>query len=620
MPNRIIASIVVGSLLAVSESIFILLSCGPFWFGPALILKTWLIYSALALPGMIITGALFLLFFSSEKNERDRTRRLFYRITILWALSSAVLIALVKQDLDIKGPHLQFGLVLLLVGVSSIFLLRTWSRNPDTFARNSTILATGWIGVALAVYVLSSHHFEALIKQRGSGFRSEAEHVCLVVFDATRGEHLSCYGYSHNTSPNIDRIASEGLLCLNTYSAANWTPPGHISIFTGKYPSQHGNNGEPYMPDDLISLAEILSQEGYFCIAIYDNLLAGRDVNITQGFDRDYSFFRNTWAYPAPFRLWDKMILRHSGSKAIFELAGDLYTWVAAHHGHLFLFVNVLEAHTPYETREPFFAYITGGLDPQKIENLEQISELCNTQENTIYDSARFTDCSADGYAFIRGNYDSEIAYMDHHFGRFADRLRRESLLDETLLILTADHGEFLGEHFTIGHPKLLFNPVLRIPMIWRFPDEIPPGIYDGYASNVDILPTSLQLIGLGETIPSDVEGINLLHSGGSVQRILQSSSLSRDGVCFSVIADRYKLILNRDAGLLRHFPYEILLFDLQNDPQESTDLTGIEAALRDDLQRKLEDWVQRIEVHPEEKFEITPQNLANLKALGYVH
>lgn len=325
MLNRIHASLFVGSLLAVSESIFILLTSGPFWFGPAFILKTWLVYSALALPGMIITGALFLRFFSSEKNERDRTRSFFYRITILWALGSAALVALVRRDLDVKGPHLQLGLILLLVGFSSIVLLWRWSRHPDVFARNSMMLAFGWIGITLTVYALSSYHFGSLVQQRSGGFRSEAEHICLVVFDATRGDHLSCYGYSQTTTPNIDRIASEGLLFRNAYSAANWTPPGHISIFTGKHPPQHGNKGEPYMPDELISLAEILRQEGYFCVAIYDNLLAGRDVNITQGFDQDYSFFRNTWVYPAPFRLWDKIVLRHTGSKAIFDLAGSLY-------------------------------------------------------------------------------------------------------------------------------------------------------------------------------------------------------------------------------------------------------------------------------------------------------
>ncbi len=93
-----------------------------------------------------------------------------------------------------------------------------------------------------------------------------------------------------------------------------------------------------------------------------------------------------------------------------------------------------------------------------------------------------------------------------------------------------------------------------------------------------------LNLIGCGDDIPPNVEGLNLLDLEDSTRRTLQSSCLSRGGVCLSIIEDCYKLIINRDVGLARRYPYEILLFDLQNDPQENKDLTGIETALRDDL------------------------------------
>jgi hypothetical protein len=119
--------------------------------------------------------------------------------------------------------------------------------------------------------------------------------------------------------------------------------------------------------------------------------------------------------------------------------------------------------------------------------------------------------------------------------------------------------------------------------------------------------------------MPSDVEGVNLLDSERLKLRTLQSSCLSREGVCLSLISDRYKLIVNRDAGLAQRFPYEALLFDLQQDPQENQDVTGTVAVLRENLQQELVDWVLRIAVHPEDEFVITPQSLANLKALGYV-
>lgn len=496
------------------------------------------------------------------------------------------------------------------------------------------LFSLGFIILANSIYLISDWHFSSVINSRNAQYTGKIPHLCLIVLDTIRGDHLSCYGHPFLTSPNLDKVAAEGLLCTNAFSTSNWTPPGHISIFTGKYPSQHGTNGRRHMPDNLLSLAELLNQEGYYSIAIYNNKIAGRNVNITQGFDRDYGVFLNSWVYPAWKRLKDKLILKDQGAKATFSMALATSRWVSRKGGHLFLFLNLFEPHWSYEIHEPFFSDFITPSQKAAIPDLGKVDALRQYRKNIVYDSVKFEQLNEAGYAYHRAAYDSEIAYVDYQFGYYYEGVRDAKLLDQTLLIVTADHGEFLGEHNSLGHPAILFDPVLRIPLMIRYPQMIAPSVIDDYVSNVDIFPTTLSLMGYSELIPDDVEGINILDSREEGNRLILSENLwptiwidkdekiesaDFEGACYALRNGSYKLILNSDSLFFKSFPQDTLLLNINADPMEMQDIHSVHQKITDSLALQLNEWVDRIKVYPSDDFDISPEMLETLKALGYI-
>ena len=586
--------------------------------GPGIFFKTWLLYTAVILIGLGILNLFITSIPPINKRYQNPVKRFFLFFNFSCLFGTVGLIALVKGDLE--TGYQEFGLFLLFTGVVTTFFSRRIIKRAPKIPEIAILISLILFVLTSGTYWASNLHFSSAVRHQSSDFSGQIKNVCLLVMDTARGDHFSCNGYSFITTPNIDRIAEEGLLYTKAFSASNWTPPGHISIFTGKYPSQHGNNGKAYMPDELVSLTEILHQEGYYCMAMYNNPLAGGNINLTQGFDNDIGVFGSHWVYPAPFRLWDKFVKRDSGSKITFSMAQATFEWMKKRGAHLFLYINVTEPHAPYNVHEPYFSDFTQFLNKDKIGNIEQTKELCRTLDLIIHDSTRFVGSNEESYRYIRATYDSEMAYCDHYFGKFADWMDAAGLLNETLLVITADHGEFLGEHLTMGHPELLFNPVLRIPLILRYPRLIKPKVDDGYASNVDVFPTVLNLMGLEDRIPENVSGMNLLEDQSRDKRPLLSANINSGGGVYSLIDGSYKLIVNADEFLPKYFAQDTLLFDLDNDPNELFNLHISKIEILGNLAFQLDDWIDHITVAPQSTIEVSDATIANLKALGYVH
>lgn len=616
----IFASILSGSLLSSAECVFIVLTCGPFWIRPGLFLATWLIYAVLSALGLALLSLIPKLIPAVNRSFQDARKRFFLLFNSSWLIGSALLVALVASDSYAGSEYLTLALIAAFMGVLTSFIMRWALKAPEAIPRVALITSLCLILLTNSVYRLSDWHYSASVSRRSEEFNGKIPHACLLVMDTARGDHFSCYGYPYATSPNIDQLAAEGLLCRNAYSASNWTPPGHISIFTGKYPFQHGNDGKVYMPDDLVSLTEILNRQGYYCVAMYNNPTAGRSINLTQGFDLDIGVYGHSWVYPAPYRLRDKFLERDSGAKITFLMAQRTFEWMQKRGGHMFLYINITEPHAPYAIHEPYFSQFAKSVHFGKILNWSQVQDLRTTLDLVLNDSARFAGCTEESYAFLRAAYDSEIAYMDHYLGRFVDRMKEEDLLDDVLLVMTADHGEFLGEHFTLGHPELLYNPVLKIPLILRYPALIEPKVTPGYVSNVDIFPTVLNLMDLADKIPSDVLGCNIVSDQLAQDRPLLAANISPEGGCYSLIDGHYKLIINNDNFLPRYFPYDTLMFDLSGDPEEMVNLKHLETGTRDELSRQLSSWITETSVRPQSTIQVSNTTLANLKALGYVH
>lgn len=623
------ASILAGTLLTAEEFIFIILTCGPFWLGPVVFFETWLIYCLFSLIVSYVVRLILSSIPSLRTWYKDAAKRLLIDLVSVWLIGSAVMVIAIVSDLDYGVQHWIFLGVVFCVGATTLVLFLKDAKKPKLLSLHLISLILFLIALSHAVLLISDAYFARAVKIRNESYNGTVPHVSLIILDTVRGDHLSCNGYPYRTTPNLDAIADEGLLCKNAFSSTNWTPPGHISIFTGKYPSQHGNNGQPYMPDELVSLTEILREEGYFCVAMYSNPLAGENINLTQGFDSDIGVHTGKWVHPLWMKLVDKFKYRDHGSRVTFSMAIATFKWIQRKGGHLFIYLNLLEPHASYVRHEPFFSKCTESLRLSAIPNLPEVDKLCRYGGEINYDSTYFKNYNEASYQYLRAAYDSEIAYVDHYFGRFCDGLKYQGLFNNTLVVVTSDHGESLGEHFTRGHHSVLFNPVIRIPLIIRYLQRITPTVLDNYVSNVDILPTVLHLMGYSNLIPEDVEGMNLLNSRLLQDRLIISEdynptikNLESDWVCYSLIKGSSKLMLsmNTDSAFFRKFPFDTLLMNIETDPAELIDLHSLQPNKTDSMVALVNEWVERIHVVPEIDITISDDAADALMALDYVH
>ena len=289
-------------------------------------------------------------------------------------------------------------------------------------------------------------------------------HVVLITVDTLRADHLSSYGYHLRTSPNMDQLAQEGVRFDRAYTAIPMTGPAHFSMFTGRYPQEHGAriNGVSLPGDSKwLTVPQVLRRFGYTSGAFVSAWpLVGRLTQLHRDFDhydeemeRSYQVFHSMrWAEDV-----NRSALR----------------WLEEHKDakHLFLWVHYFDPHEPYNLREEF-------ADPEQIgEPHPDTPEYSKSVQNRMR------------------RYDSEIGYADKHIGILLRRLDKLGMRENTLVILLSDHGEGLGEQGFVGHGRWLYESTTHVPWIMRLPGRIPPGsVVEENVSTLDLAPTLLDL------------------------------------------------------------------------------------------------------------------------------
>lgn len=328
--------------------------------------------------------------------------------------------------------------------------------------------------------------------------------VILCVIDTLRADHLGCYGYSRATSPNLDRFAAESVRFERAFAQAPRTVASHASMFTSTYPAVHGawnkagplDSGQelPSLAPDAVCLAEVLQAVGYRTAAIADGGWLQADRGLAQGFETFHSKFR--------------------GAKDRVDFALD---WLASGDAEppFFLFLHTYEVHTPYVPEERLLADLAPDYDGPLRERLRQAREMLAASDlkNPIVDVHRqlfepllptLTDADVE---FLKALYDAEIRSADREIGRFIDELGSRGLLENSIVILTSDHGEEFREHGAFEHTQV-FDECLHVPLIIRLPGG-PRGVARAEPVElVDLMPT---LLGeLGVRIPASAQGRTL--------------------------------------------------------------------------------------------------------------
>src|SRR5262249_3656211 len=278
--------------------------------------------------------------------------------------------------------------------------------------------------------------------------RSDRPNVLIVTIDTLRADRLGCYGFGLAHTPAIDRLAQEGVRGADAGASAGPAPltlPAHCSITTGLSPPAHGvrDNGNYALGPEAVTLAERLAATGYRTAAFVSAAVLTRRYGLDQGFE---TYDDDLWAEDAPPLF---MFRKRPAPRTTDRAIAWLEDWAKGRQSQpFFLWVHFFDPHQPYQV---------GSLE---------LAVLTPTP------------------------YDAEIAQPDRGIGRIVAWLRQHGVLDDTLVVLTADHGESLGEHGEPTHGIFIYDATIRVPLVWRLPGVFPAGgTYDGPVRHIDIVP-----------------------------------------------------------------------------------------------------------------------------------
>ncbi|MCB9665441.1 MAG: sulfatase [Alphaproteobacteria bacterium] len=514
-----------------------------------------------------------------------------------------------------------WGAAALGVGLSAAWVRWRWARALSAVA---AVAFLGW--VALPTHAPAP-----------SGPPPAGPNVLIVVVDTLRADHVGAYGYPRDTTPTIDHLALEGARFADAATTETWTLPGHASLFTGLYTREHqAHLAHPVLEDQHTTLAELLQAAGYRTGGFSANPWLSRVSGLGQGFDTFLwlGVQVTTDAFFLP--LATSRFVRHDlGGEAVTDAALD---WLDASDHPFLLFLNYMEAHEPYGTvPEPFFsryldAPLAWDVGRRWVRNTARYQCLAcegpDREEMTC--GAHGWEARPDHLVEATALYDAGIRYVDHQLGRLVAHLEATGRLDDTLVIVTADHGEALGEQGRIGHGAFLLDAVVDVPLVLRLPGVVPAGaVADDPVGLVDVLATVADATGL-QAPPT--QGRSLLDAArqaraGTFAEYVPPPPMVSRGVARMMGCDPHGMgrpaVMARAAGtkVVRSGEDREEVYDLRADPGEWIDLSGTPpegAAAARALLEAMEARLVPGAIHTE-GVERDPVTKEALRALGYV-
>jgi len=436
----------------------------------------------------------------------------------------------------------------------------------------------------------------ALLPVGGCSGDSSPPNVILITFDTLRADHLGCYGYGRDTSPNIDSFAASSTLYSHSFASSPWTLPSHASIFTGLDPARHGartfetetqgNNVNP-LDDHYETLAEAFTADGYRAGAIVAN----------------DGYLDARWGVDQGFASYDVERMLAAGINA------KVYDWLARNdQERFFLFINYMDTHRPYDTT-PRPGFSSASLSPDSEVLLDRLIE--QVMPGTGQVSAALAQA-------VISQYDTAIANLDEEFGRLIAHLEARGLLDNTIVVVTSDHGEFFGEHHLVEHSKDVYQEVLQVPLVFRLPGQQQGDVKSETVSSTDLPGMILEACGL------DAAAERFPHRPGN-HPVVSSNWYTRS-------KDLYHPVWGHRFRRVRHvlfdWPNKYIessdgsheLYDLTLDPVEKVNRVEASRSLAAKMQAALAAAITAGEVDesfsPEELDEATKRRL---RSLGYI-
>ncbi len=418
--------------------------------------------------------------------------------------------------------------------------------------------------------------------------RSKGPNIILISIDALRADHLSCYGYHRNTSPNIDQLAGEGALFKNGFSQACSTLASHSSIFLSQYPWTHKVVGsKEKIAKSSLTLAEILKNRNYMTAGFS----GGGYVSSKYGFDQGFDFF------------FDKPKTWHT----IKFHKDNLFRWLEkVKDKKFFLFLHTYDVHSPYDPPMPYRALYIGDYSDQRC-----LNKLVDYELTAL-------NLSPEEIDYVIALYDAGINYVDDEIGELVKKLKKLNIFNNSVIIITADHGERLGERGRVGHGREASRIVTHVPLIMRIPGIGQGKVIEEIAESIDITPTILDILDI--SLPEGMQGKSILPlikgSWSEGNFIAYTGEAWKKATLSTAIRTKeWTYIMNQDG------PDE--LYDRVGDPKEQNDLIEKRPLVARKLKEELEYFIALTsEAKPQvaEKVDIDEELKERLKSLGYLH
>jgi arylsulfatase len=507
---------------------------------------------------------------------------------------------------------ISYALVIVLT------LLVGWSLYKadwkELLARDGSVSSVLAVSVLMIVTLLNLSIF-----LYDSYYISEKPNIILISIDDLRADHLGCYGYQRNTSPHLDAFARENILFEKAFSHEPWTPPSHLSMLTELYPRTLGFKEWEFMNPKIVTLAEMLKNDGYATFAFSSNIWLTPEGGFGEGFDQFVFPRSNRFSPDDPLR------------EAEYQNKSIIATLQKNKQKSFFAFIHYYDVHSkskryPYEAPAPFSDLFThtivsdfkGGTDG--VYASEYLRKV-NREQIKLADK---------DLQYVVALYDNGIAYMDSCIGEFIRALKDMGMYDNSLIIITADHGEEFQEHGYMLHENPFFyEEIIHVPFLVK----LPRGMREAASGRrihalvelIDIMPSVLEC--------AKIKPLHVL--GASFLPLLEGTEKGKEYVyglsskkSVYIRSHKWKLLGDDDLNETR-----FQLYDLENDPHEQRDIITQKAEVKTMLFRKLQERLESSMALQEQIFGktgghkqrmgkglgINEQQKEKLRSLGYI-
>ncbi len=440
--------------------------------------------------------------------------------------------------------------------------------------------------------------------------------VVLIFVDTLRADHLGTYGYSKNTSPNIDRLANEAAVFENAIAQATWTLPSFLSVFTSRYvpalvDMKYGKRYFLPLPAEVPVLTEYFHEQGYATAGFVAVRFLGREFGFHRGFD----------------------VYDDSGESAV-KIVKRAISWLKTTTNlRKFLFVHLYDVHGDFRPPKPYDEMFV-----QKIDLKTAIDAPPYSQHDHSFDHIpKYQTLKGHrNLSYYVAQYDGEIRHVDTQLGKLFEALRSQGLYDNSLILLSADHGESLTEYRYYLDHGVPTDQVLKVPLILKLPSTLRlKGRFSGQVQLIDILPTLLELLKVAPKMP--LQGTSLL---GVVRGELTETSpyaYATEGIMdqWVIRTNHWKYVRrvpgSRELQVWRTCPDSDLadrkavveeLFDLKEDANEQDNLATQNPQMRGKLAADLDVWItdqaRRRTGQSTSPVQLDAETKKQLRALGY--